>query len=721
MNRRMRLLIAAMSAAVCLGLAADTSAKERTEFPPATPESQGIPAPALAELTAAVRAWADQQRIVGAELLVIKNRHTVLHKALGFADAERQIPMAGDTIFNVRSMTKPLTGTAAQILIDEGKLLPDAPVARYLPSFDNPRSRAVTVRHLLTHRSGLGWTTCLKKGSLRDIADCCGECGPVEFIPGTGFGYSSNGSNTLGAIIEKISGVPLDEFMTRRIFEPLGMEDTFGLHHDDARLARCACRYARAENRWERSWRPGDGPHYAFMRGAQGIGTTPLDYARFLAMWMDAGIALGRRIISEDAVRRALAPASLADMAAGFPDTRMYYGQQWMLYANPGASTPFAWGHAGSEGTFAWVWPHLDLMVLYFTQCANTETGFLLERMIDRLLIHPDRHAEDVPAPLQPYVGLYWCKEANMYRAVFIEDDRLVFEVPEAGLFTLRPTDEPDRWDIIERGDDQIAFRRDDAGRVVEIIPPASTNEMPHRRINPDPARPDIDDLMTLHLDGHGTAALPNLRTYRCSGRIQLRTLGWEGDSTFISDGDRRYRKDTVVPDLIDQSVVVNGERAWITSNLTGTTELCGACRERFVLARPSVVIGDWRRYYRSVCVVKRTCLDGEDVFLLRAVPVEAAPVTYVVHARTGLALRALSTVHTTSHGRVLTTVDYGDYRDVNGVKLPFRWELCYAHPQLGVTIYQYDTVETGLELPETFFLPDRNGTLNARPPGSSG
>jgi len=124
-------------------------------LPAAAPESQGVPAAVVRQLADAVERYHKAGTIVCGELLVIKNRKTILHEVNGDRDREENLPMERNTIFNIRSMTKPLTGIAVQMLVDEGKVHLDDPVAKYLPAFDNDKSKTITVKQLLQHRSGL--------------------------------------------------------------------------------------------------------------------------------------------------------------------------------------------------------------------------------------------------------------------------------------------------------------------------------------------------------------------------------------------------------------------------------------------------------------------------------------------------------------------------------------------------------------------------------------
>src|SRR5690606_35656159 len=147
--------------------------------------------------------------IVGGELLVIKNRRTILHEAYGLRDREDGRPMEPGTIFNIRSMTKPLTGVAVQMLADEGKLSLDDPVAKYLPGFDNDRSRAITIAHLLEHRSGLPLARMDAHDDLAARAEAIGRQGP-QFGVGEKFWYSDLGSDAAAAVVEKVSGMTID-------------------------------------------------------------------------------------------------------------------------------------------------------------------------------------------------------------------------------------------------------------------------------------------------------------------------------------------------------------------------------------------------------------------------------------------------------------------------------------------------------------------------------
>ena len=231
---------------------------ESPGFPHADPEIHGISADALEELSAITNKHFEEDYIVGAECLIIKSGFIVSHEVYGWMDREELKPMEPNTIFNIRSMTKMLTGASAQILIDEGKLHLDDKVAQYLPGFDNRRSGEITIEQLLTHRSGLPLSTITSLNEFDDLysfANSIGERGP-EFPPGSKFWYSDAGSEALGAVVEVVSGVTLDRFVRERLLDPLEMNDTFYITEPEAPLERFASLYIGTPGLWQKYWVP---------------------------------------------------------------------------------------------------------------------------------------------------------------------------------------------------------------------------------------------------------------------------------------------------------------------------------------------------------------------------------------------------------------------------------------------------------------------------------
>jgi CubicO group peptidase (beta-lactamase class C family) len=249
------------------------------------------------------------------------------------------------------------------MLAEQGKLSLTDPVAKYLPSFDNEKSRRITIAQLLSHTSGFRIDVIFRpfpKGepvTLQNAVAKFGAEGPAE-PPGT-YSYSNAGFNTLGAVIEVVSGMPLESFLTSRIYEPLGMSDSLN-HEDPAKLARMATVYpgsktADGKVTFRQGFTPGDPPDFPVIRASGGLISTASDYARFLQMYLDGGEYAGRRLISPQSVKDATAERVRVDASTA-------YGYGWVLLANG------VFLHTGSDGTMAWVDPAHGIVGMVLTQ-----------------------------------------------------------------------------------------------------------------------------------------------------------------------------------------------------------------------------------------------------------------------------------------------------------------------------------------------------------------
>ena len=481
--------------------------QETTAFPIAAPESQGMSSDALNALADVVRDHLDRDFVVGAELLVIKNRRTVLHESFGFRDRDDKIAWEDNTICNLRSMTKPLTGAAVQILIDRGKLKLQDKVAAHLPGFDNDLSGEITIEQLLTHRSGLPLTiltTADEYPDLRSMANAAGEAGP-EHEPDSKFWYSDSGTDVLAAVVAEVSGQSIDEFVRQNILKPLGMSETFYFYQglDDPRNARIASLYVGSAGSWMRYWKPGDESMYPCAWGSQTLYGTPRDYAKFLAMWMDGG----KEILSPEAIRRILTPVS--EMSALGSDMRSptffggletWYGQMsqlWLPVDAKAGDKPVVIGHSGSDGTIGWAWPELDLMILYFTQTRGSLSVLRLEEDVDGLLIHPDRQkvaAED-PERYQPYLGTYVANYGpfrNTEFTVKVHDGNLAVDVPGQLIFDLKEPDEEDKWYFVMTDKVAVSFDIEESGEVtgMHVHEAGMTFDLPKGKAEKKPEPP---------------------------------------------------------------------------------------------------------------------------------------------------------------------------------------------------------------------------------------
>ena len=306
----------------------------------------------------------EKGELVGAVLFVARNGTIVLHEAHGLRNRDAALPMERNTMFRMASNTKPVIATAVAILEERGKLRYDDPVSKYIPSFGAGASSAITVHHLLTHTSGLRINSLflnppLDKATLQLEAARFGPVGPRAAV-GAEYSYSNPGYNTLGAIIEIVSGKLLDRFLDEEIYEKLGMDDTY--HHETAaalgaKLARMGAVYYRRDSttrQWSAGWKPGDAPTVPFVRASGGLISTATDYAIFLQAFLNGGSYGDVRIISPESVRR----MTTRYTPAGGPA----YGYGWSVDGNG------VYSHGGSDGTFAWVDPARGIIGMVLTQ-----------------------------------------------------------------------------------------------------------------------------------------------------------------------------------------------------------------------------------------------------------------------------------------------------------------------------------------------------------------
>jgi formylglycine-generating enzyme required for sulfatase activity len=326
------------------------------------------------------------------------------------------------------------------------------------------------------------------------------------------------------------------------------MTDTIALlDAADPRSDRIASSYAGVPGNWERYWTPDDEPIFPFTMGSVSLYSTPLDYARFLAFWMDNGTVGEQRLLSPQAVERALTPASVMGDSLSFPGLKVRYGQMWTVYMAadaPDRTEPVVFGHNGADGTWAWAWPDRDLIVLYFTQSRGQTTGLRLEKEIDRLLVHPRIEPEitEVPEGLKPYLGVYSAYSGPLDRqqvTVLVQNGRLALDIPSLIVYELGPLDDEDTWRAIYDETIGVVFDRDESGAVTGMkvytggevselsagsaplsptatpppstptpIPPTPTPIPPLAILSP-PSAPALGDIWTRSTDGMEMVSVP--------------------------------------------------------------------------------------------------------------------------------------------------------------------------------------------------------------------
>ena len=313
----------------------------------------------------------EDNEIPGAVVLVARKGRVIFHEGFGYRDLQKTLPMKRDSLFRMASNSKAVTATGIMLLVEDGLLDLDAPVGTYLPAFNNEAWGKITIRHLLTHTSGIRikplFLTPLLKPSpdfpqapdLRLEVNRFADIPPVE-KPGETYSYNNAGYNTLAAIIEQVTGSYKD-FLKTRLYGPLGMDDSCN-HESDADHDRMSTVMKRQpDGSWKAGWTPGDSPDWPFPRGSGGMVSSAWDYALFCQMLLNDGVYGGKRILSPESVYEMTRPQSDHCEAA------KSYGLGWKVQEAGGV-----FSHTGSDGTYVWVDPVDEVIGMVLTQTNST-------------------------------------------------------------------------------------------------------------------------------------------------------------------------------------------------------------------------------------------------------------------------------------------------------------------------------------------------------------
>lgn len=354
----------------------------------------------LDQLKPALQKYVDNKMVAGAVAAIGSREGNVIIEAVGSLNREQKLPMPTDALFRIASMTKPITAISIMMLVDDGKLNVEDPVEKYLPEFKGQMliesnkdgklilkkpSRPITVRDLLTHTSGLpggfpeGISDLYFKRQLTlGEAVAVSSQRPLEFDPGTKWSYCNAGIDTLGRIVEVVSGQGFDEFLSQRLFNPLGMFDTT-FDPNDEHLQRLAGLYQSKDGELKYMGYQLLGP----TRGAKhpipagGLYSTAHDLGHLYRMMLTRGSLGELKLLSTKSVDE-MTRIQIGDMAGGFtPGTSMGFG--WQVTRNPegvhAMLSAGSFGHGGAFGTQGWIDPGHDLFIILLIQAWGLSNG----------------------------------------------------------------------------------------------------------------------------------------------------------------------------------------------------------------------------------------------------------------------------------------------------------------------------------------------------------
>lgn len=376
--------------ALLLTISSFAQTKSITNFPPltkATPSSVGMSSERLERIDRMLEEAIQNNEIPGAVALVARNGKIVYHKAFGTAEHKSGRMFQPNDIFRIASQTKAITATAVMMLWEEGKFSLDDPISKYIPEFADAQilktfsekdssftteaaEKQITIRHLLSHTSGIGYGVIDGDHRIRKIYEKAGIIDlfttenisigdnikrlaklPLHHNPGERFTYSES-LDVLGYFIEVMSGMPLDQFFKEKIFDPLGMKDTYFYLPSSK-----AARLVPIQTKKEEQWMNYPSPYFydtdypikgakAFFSGGAGLSSTAEDYATFLQMYLNNGALNGVRILSRTTIRTIMSHHT-EDI---WGDEGVYFGLAFSVLNQKGEDR----GGRGSLGTFNW-------------------------------------------------------------------------------------------------------------------------------------------------------------------------------------------------------------------------------------------------------------------------------------------------------------------------------------------------------------------------------
>jgi CubicO group peptidase (beta-lactamase class C family) len=413
MLTRTRIVVAAgLFALASIWAAASISALPAT----GRPEDVGLSSDRLKRIPATIQRHIDEGNVSGAVTLVARNGRVAHLQAHGYMDIAVKKPMPTNAVFRIMSMTKPVVGAAILMMMEEGRLRLSDPVSRFIPEYKHlkvaveapraagpgaaardeplsfytvPATREITVRDLLTHTSGLvsGGVSATEAAKIdRARTDTIGNylpklaTVPLAFQPGSRWAYSPGaGFDALGRIVEVASDQPLDRFLRERIFQPLGMKDTFFVGTEEREM-RAPLVYQRTPNGLVTQQPPAQRPSGTYFGGGGGLVSTAEDYARFGQMLLNGGQLDGQRLLGRwtvDLMRSVHVPDSFPGRQPG-----RAFGLSVQVVTDPVAAgysvSSGSYGWIGAWGTHSWIDPTEKLVGIMLVQTSNPN------RQVDR-------------------------------------------------------------------------------------------------------------------------------------------------------------------------------------------------------------------------------------------------------------------------------------------------------------------------------------------------
>lgn len=396
----------------------------------ATPESVGMSSERLGRIDGVIQEYIQKNRFPGVTAIIVRNGKIVYNKAFGLADKENNVPMTKESIFRIASMTKAITSLSIMMLYEEGKIMLDDRLSKYIPEFAKPvvldqfnpkdstyttvpAKREITIRHLLSHMSGINYNTIASDERIKAIYTKAGILDmatleptriidnvkklaklPLTHNPGEKWTYGLS-TDVLGAVVEVASGMTLSDFFEKRIFAPLGMSSTH-FYLPDSQKSRLVPLYGEDKEKGlvkltkDNTPLDPDFPNKGartYYSGGGGLSSTAYDYAVFLQMLLNGGTYNGKRFLSRKTVELFTNTNQTGNL---YPVPHLYFSLGFAVINELGRSTSlnsvgnFAWGGAFSTHYFAD--PKEKICAVLMKQMWPTSFGSELDTKFDMLI-----------------------------------------------------------------------------------------------------------------------------------------------------------------------------------------------------------------------------------------------------------------------------------------------------------------------------------------------
>lgn len=343
--------------------------------------ASALPASALEQrIRAQIDLGVENGLTVGAVMMVVQRDRVLALESAGSSDLDTKMPMRTDAIFDIRSISKPITVFGALLLVDDGKIALDDPLARFLPEFSRahvkgetqPAAVSITIRQLMTHTSGIAAErppelqniTRTFDHTLAQVVALVGQQ-PLDFAPGSKWAYSSSGIAVLARVVEVVSGQLFEAFMQQRVFAPLEMRDTsFFTNH--AKRDRIPAMYNNENGHLVKDVMDVARPNQKYSAPDFGLFSTAEDLRHFGQMMLDRGAWQGRKILAPKLVDEMIRP----EMQTSVP--KYSTGLGWAIHTGKEPEMSYAvtdgsYGANGASGCIIWIDPSLQLIRIYLT------------------------------------------------------------------------------------------------------------------------------------------------------------------------------------------------------------------------------------------------------------------------------------------------------------------------------------------------------------------